>query len=150
MSTIADIAPRLEARTTAFVKEHRLPGAAVGVVRGEELAWSAGIGFANLERLRTPKVSTLYRIASITKTFTGTAVMQLRDEGRLHLDDAAVTYLPELRAAASPFGPIETVTIRRMLSHESGMMSEPPGTDWSQPTLTVVGVVALRRLDPVE
>ena len=37
MSTIADIAPRLEARTTAFVKEHRLPGAAVGVVRGEEL-----------------------------------------------------------------------------------------------------------------
>ena len=131
--TIADIAPRLESRATAFVKEHRLPGAAVGVVRGEELAWSAGIGFANLERLRAPKASTLYRIASITKTFTGTAIMQLRDEGRLHLDDAAMTYLPELHAAASPFGPIETVTIRRMLSHESGMMSEPPGTDWSQP-----------------
>jgi CubicO group peptidase (beta-lactamase class C family) len=49
------------------------------------------------------------------------------------LDDPAVAYLPELRKAVSPFAAIETVTIRRMLSHESGLATEPPGTDWSVP-----------------
>ena len=78
-----------------------------------------------------PEPATLYRIASITKTFTGSAVMQLRDAGRLALDEPAVTYLPELRRAANPFGPIEAVTIRRMLCHESGLAVDPPGTDWS-------------------
>ena len=45
------------------------------------------VGFADVEARRAPDATTLYRIASITKTFTGTAIMQLRDEGRLHLDD---------------------------------------------------------------
>jgi CubicO group peptidase (beta-lactamase class C family) len=76
----------------------------------------------------------MYAVASITKTFTGTAIMQLRDEGRLHLDDPAVAHIPELRAMESPFGPVETVTLRRMLSHESGLMGEPNGTDWTLPT----------------
>jgi CubicO group peptidase (beta-lactamase class C family) len=70
---------------------------------------------------------------SVAKPFTATAIMQLRDEGRVHLDDPAVAYLPELRGAESAFGAIETVTLRRMLSHESGLMGDPPGTDWSAP-----------------
>ena len=133
-SPVAKIADDLEAKAARYVKERRLPGAAVGVVHGDDLVWSAGIGFADVASQRAPDTSTLYRIASITKTFTGTAIMQLRDEGRLHLDDPVVEYVPELRAAASPFGRIETVTIRRMLSHESGLTSEPPGTDWSTPS----------------
>ncbi len=133
ISPIAKITDELEAKAAAFVKEHRLPGAAVGVVHGDDLVWSAGVGFADIASLRSPDASTLYRVASITKTFTGTAIMQLRDEGRLHLDDPLVAYVPELRDAASPFGPIETVTIRRMLSHESGLAGDPPGTDWSTP-----------------
>src|SRR5207244_365199 len=130
---VIEVAPKLEARAASFVKEARLPGAAVGVVHGDDLVWSAGVGFADVAARRPPKNTTLYRIASITKTFTGTAIMQLRDEGLLHLDDPAVAHLPELRDAASPFGAIETVTIRRMLSHESGLTSEPPGTDWAIP-----------------
>ena len=126
-SPVAKITDELEAKAAAFVKEHRLPGAAVGVVHGDDLVWSAGVGFADVASRRPPDTSTLYRIASITKTFTGTAIMQLRDEGRLHLDDPIVAYVPELRDAASPFGPIETVTIRRMLSHESGLAGDPPG-----------------------
>ena len=94
--------------------------------RGPE-AW--GSPTAPLRRRSDPK--TLYRIASITKTFTATAIMQLRDDGKLALDDPAVSFLPELEAAQSPLGPIESLTIRRMLSHESGLQSEPPGTDWS-------------------
>jgi CubicO group peptidase (beta-lactamase class C family) len=93
--------------------------------------WSGGYGFADLATRRAPDGRTLYRIASITKTFTGTAIMQLRDEGELHLDDPAVAHLPELRDAISPFGAVETVTIRRLLSHESGLMGDPPDTDWT-------------------
>jgi CubicO group peptidase (beta-lactamase class C family) len=128
---VTDAAPELAARAASFVQEHRLPGAAVGVVHRDDLAWSAGTGLAELTDRQLADPATLYRVASITKTFTGTAIMQLRHAGLLQLDDPVVAYLPELRRAASPFGPIETVTIRRMLSHESGLASEPPGTDWA-------------------
>jgi CubicO group peptidase (beta-lactamase class C family) len=133
-SPVTGVAQRLEGTTSEFVRTHRLPGAAVGVVHGDELVWSAGVGFADIESGRAPDAQTLYRVASITKTFTGTAIMQLRDEGRLHLDDPAVVHIPELHGIASPFGPVETVTIRRLLSHESGLMGDPPGTDWTEPS----------------
>lgn len=127
MNSISGVASKLEHAAASFVKDNRLPGAAVGIVRGADLAWWAPIGFANVEERQAPEPSTLYRIASITKTFTGTAIMELRDAGKLRLDDPAVLHIPELRAAQ---GDIEAVTIRRMLSHESGLQSEPPGTDW--------------------
>jgi CubicO group peptidase (beta-lactamase class C family) len=130
-SPAAALAEKYEATAAAFVKEHRLPGAAVGVVHDGELAWAGGVGFADRASKRPSDRKTLYRIASITKTFTATAVMQLRDQGKLALDDPAIVYLPELEAAQSPLGPIEGLTLRRMLSHESGLQSEPPGTDWS-------------------
>jgi len=137
---IEGVTDELEAAAASFVGQKRLPGAAVGVIHNEGLAWFGGIGFADVAERRAPEPTTLSRIASITKTFTGTAIMQLRDGGRLHLDDPAVGYLPELRGAASPFGPIETLTIRRMLSHESGLQGDPPGTDWA--ALRYEGVAA--------
>jgi len=130
---VAAGAAELEARLSGFVRQNRLPGAAAGVVHGDELAWMAGAGFADTGAQRPSRPETLYRIASITKTFTGTAIMQLRDAGQLGLDDPAVDYLPGLRGAVSPFTTTEAVTIRRMLSHESGLATEPPGTDWSVP-----------------
>jgi CubicO group peptidase (beta-lactamase class C family) len=134
-SVIASAA-RLEELTAGFLREHRphgLAGVAAGVVRDGELAWSAGCGLADVAAGRAPDETTLLRIASITKTFTGTAIMQLAAGGGLHPDDPAVRHLPELRAIASPFGPAETLTIRRLLSHESGLQGEPPGTDWAVP-----------------
>ena len=130
-SPVAELAAKYEATAASFVKENRLPGAAVGVVHDGELAWAGGVGFADRASRRPSDPRTLYRIASITKTVTATAVMQLRDEGSLALDDPAVVHLPELESAKSPLGPIESLTIRRMLSHESGLQSEPPGTNWS-------------------
>jgi CubicO group peptidase (beta-lactamase class C family) len=129
-AAVADVTGKLEERVAAFVKEHRLPGAAAGIVVEDELAWSFGYGYADVETKRPHDAQTVFRIASITKTFTATAVLQLRDESKLHLDDPAVRFLPELAAASSAFGPIETVTLRRMLSHESGLMGDPPGARW--------------------
>jgi CubicO group peptidase (beta-lactamase class C family) len=123
MDPISSVATRLEARSATYVKENRLPGASVGVVHGDRLAWSAGIGFADVASRRHPEATTLYRVASITKTFTGTAIVRLRDEGKLELDDPIGKHIPEVAH-------LEGVTIRRLLSHESGLQSEPPGTDW--------------------
>src|SRR5215470_12736977 len=127
--SVADGAAEFETKLATFVRENRLYGASAGVVHGDELAWSGGAGFADIAASRPAGQDVLYRIASITKTFTGTAVMQLRDAGLLDLDDPVVKWIPELSDSASPAG-IGAVTIRRLLSHESGLVSEPPGTDF--------------------
>ena len=64
--------------------------------------------------------STAYNWASITKTFTAIAILQLRDRGLLSLDDPAVKYVPELAQAHDAFGPIEGITVRMLLSHSAG------------------------------
>jgi CubicO group peptidase (beta-lactamase class C family) len=126
---VASGAAEFEAKLASFVKQNRLYGATAAVVHEGELAWSGGIGLADAGSARAAAPDTLYRIASITKTFTGTAIMRLRDAGKLDLDDPAVQWLPELAGSGSP-QTIGRVTIRRLLSHESGLTSEPPGTDF--------------------
>ena len=102
MGPTEDVASKLEAKTASFVKEHRLPGAAVG----DRARGRAGV--VRRHRVRRHRRAPGSRrhdplpVASITKTFTGTAIMQLRDEGLLHLDDPAVVHLPELRGAVEP------------------------------------------------
>ena len=96
-SPVAEVRTTLEAKAASFVKENRLPGAAVGIVHEDKLVWSKGIGFADVKKKRRADPKTLYRIASITKTFTATAVMQLRDEGKLALDDPLVDVPPRAR-----------------------------------------------------
>jgi CubicO group peptidase (beta-lactamase class C family) len=138
---VAGGADQFEAKLGSFVRENRLYGAAAGVVHGDELAWSGGAGFADLAAGRPSGPDVLYRIASITKTFTGTAILQLRDAGKLDLDDPVVTWIPELADSGSP-ATIGNVTIRRLLSHESGLVSEPPGTDFMGEPLRYQGVAA--------
>jgi CubicO group peptidase (beta-lactamase class C family) len=132
-SAVAGGSAEFEAAVAKFVRDSRVYGAAAGVVYSGELAWSGGVGLADAASGRPAGPDTLYRIASITKTFTGTAIMQLRDAGTLDLDDPVVQWLPELSGSGSP-KTIGRVTIRRLLSHESGLTSEPPGTDWAHLT----------------
>jgi D-alanyl-D-alanine carboxypeptidase len=136
-----------QTKVASFVREHRLCGAAAGVVHGGRLVWSGGAGFADAAGDRAAGPDVLYRIASITKTFTGTAVMQLRDAGLLDLDDPVVKWIPELSDSARPAG-MGAVTIRRLLSHESGLVSEPPGTDFLADEPRYEGVAA-RNLERV-
>jgi CubicO group peptidase (beta-lactamase class C family) len=130
-ASLTAVQTQLEHAVASFVRERRLPGATAGVVLGDELAWSLPYGFIELEAGIEADERTLYRVASVTKTFTGAAVVLLRDEGRLHLDDPLVDHLPEFSAARNPSGPIEEVTIRRLLTHESGLPVESPLFDWA-------------------
>jgi CubicO group peptidase (beta-lactamase class C family) len=63
---------------------------------------------------------TTYHWASVTKTFTGIAIMQLRDRGLLSLDDPLVKYIPELKMVHDPYGPVSDITIRQAMSHTNG------------------------------
>jgi CubicO group peptidase (beta-lactamase class C family) len=101
----------------------RVPGLAAGVIRHGELIWSDGIGSVDLSQPdRAPGPDDQFLIASNTKTFTAVMIMQLRDEGRLSLDDTLDRFLPETTH--------QGVTIRQMLSHSSGMQREPVGDIW--------------------
>jgi CubicO group peptidase (beta-lactamase class C family) len=144
---VAGGAEQFEAKLGSFVRENRLYGAAAGIVHGGELVWSGGVGFADHAGGRAAGPDVLYRIASITKTFTGTAILQLRDAGKLDLDDPVVKWVPELADSASP-DTIGGVTIRRLLSHESGLVSEPPGADFMALPPSYQGVAA-RNLERV-
>jgi CubicO group peptidase (beta-lactamase class C family) len=133
---------RLEAITASFVSEHRLPGAAVGIVRDGGLAWSHGYGYADRDRGSVPDPQTLYRVASITKTFTASSILQLRDAGRLRLDDPLVAHVPEAAAITNPFGPVEDITLRRLLLHTSGLQGEHPIDDpRSEPFGSIADVI---------
>ena len=77
--------------------------------------------------------ATLYRVASITKTFTGTAIMQLREAGRLDLDDAVANYVPEVRQAAPRRRGSSRSPCAACWPMPPGWRAQPPGTDWTVP-----------------
>ncbi|MBI4626374.1 MAG: beta-lactamase family protein [Verrucomicrobia bacterium] len=70
------------------------PGLSIGIVHDQELVWARGFGFADRERKIPATPQTLYRMASNTKMFTATAILQLRDVGKLRLDDPVSQHLP--------------------------------------------------------
>lgn len=105
-----------------------LPGVAVGVVSDQQLVWSKGFGYADIKAKRPMTAETRFRMASNSKLFTAVAIMQLREEGKLRLDDPVAQYLPWFKAkpAGDDDGPI---TIEQLLSHSAGLQREA-GDHW--------------------
>lgn len=122
--------PRIRELIAEAMRRHGIPGAAAGVVMAQRLEWSEGFGLADLDLNRPVDGQTLFRIASITKTFTGAAIMQLRDAGKLSLDDPVAAHIPEFGHARARRGNLDQVTIRRLLTHHSGLVSEAPFRYW--------------------
>jgi D-alanyl-D-alanine carboxypeptidase len=106
-----------------------LPGVVVGVVSDQELVWGAGFGFADVDAKLKMTPATKFRMASHSKLFTAIAIMQLREEGKLRLDDPVAKYLTWFKAkpAGDDDGPI---TIEQLLSHSSGLQREA-GDHWT-------------------
>jgi len=99
----------------------RQPSLSACVFRDGVPVWTHAVGIADVDTAADASPDSQYRIGSITKTFTAVLVMQLRDAGALSLDDPLTKHIPE-----SPHAP----TIRRLLSHTSGIQREPPGEIW--------------------
>src|SRR5262245_26819371 len=92
-----------------------IAGLTVGLARGGREVFAKGYGMADLENEVPATANTVYKIASVTKSFTGAAILQLRDEGKLTLDDPIGRFLPELPAAWRP------VTVKQSLTHTGGL-----------------------------
>src|SRR5947207_3566490 len=124
---------RLQELVASKRDTYGVPGIAAGVVLGDELAWFAGEGWADLETRTAPTERSLSRVASVTKTFTATAVLQLKDRGLLSLDDPLERHLPEFGQVQERGGHRAAVTVRRLLTHRSGLITESPPTSWEAP-----------------
>lgn len=119
-------------------------GGSFAIVRDTKVIIEGQYGSANLEKYQKVDADTIFHWASNTKTFTGIAIMQLRDKGRLKLSDPATKYLPELRKIHNSFGSMDDITIEHLLTHSGGFRGgtwpwrnnkpwEPfEPTEWSQ------------------
>lgn len=102
------------------LKDVGIVGSSFMFVKDNKVIAKKFYGTANLEKNQAVDEDTIYHWASITKTLTGIAIMQLRDKGLLKLDDSVVKYLPELRAVHNSYGEMSEITIRQLMSHTAG------------------------------
>ena len=123
------LADSLTAVTRHFVDSLQVPGLAVGVWRGESLVFATGLGVTSLTGGAPVTERTLFHMASVTKPFVATAIMQLVEQGRVGLDQPVTAYLPYFRMKDKR---ARTITIRQLLGHLAGM---PDVTDyrWNHP-----------------
>jgi CubicO group peptidase (beta-lactamase class C family) len=105
----------MEKTISTFMTQKHAPSVSVAVVKDGKLAWTAAFGFSDLENFVPAKTSTMYRLASISKPITATAVMQLVQSGKIDLDAPARKYCP-----AYPEKP-QVVTTRELLGHLAGV-----------------------------
>ena len=124
--------PEMEKQFAAYFEKQKLPGMAVGIVVGEELVYSKGFGFRDVGAKAPVDADTVFRIASMTKSITGLAVLKLRDEGKLSLDDPAAKYVPELAGIHYPTHDSAPITVRQLLTHSAGL---PEDNAWGDPRL---------------
>ena len=111
-----------------FVEDDVAPGVAYGVTHGGKLIHSGGYGITR-NGGTLPHSQSIFRIASMTKSFTAAAVLLLRDEGQLDLDEPITTYLPEMSAVALPSSDSPALTLRLMLTMSPGFPTDDPWAD---------------------
>jgi CubicO group peptidase (beta-lactamase class C family) len=119
-SSVADPWSRVADLYHQRTEQAGIVGSGLMFVKDGEVAAKAFHGYQDLETKRPVDEDTIFHWASITKTFTGVAIMQLRDRGQLSLDDPAIKYVPELREVHNPYGEMSQVTIRHLMTHSAG------------------------------
>jgi CubicO group peptidase (beta-lactamase class C family) len=105
-------------RVRDIAKRYDLPGVGVAVAHRGRAVWSAGVGVADMRTGRLVRADSVFRLASITKLFTATAVLILADEGRLSVDDPVRKHVGEF--------PDRRITVRHLLAHGGGLQRETP------------------------
>jgi CubicO group peptidase (beta-lactamase class C family) len=121
--------PEIDRAVAAFMERTHVPGAAWGIVIDGELAHLGVAGFRELPSKSPVTRDSVFRIASMTKSFTAMAVMKLRDEGKLSLDDLAEKHVPELKALRYPTSDSPRITVRDLMSHAAGFPEDNPWGD---------------------
>jgi CubicO group peptidase (beta-lactamase class C family) len=121
--------PVVEKIYKEYAVQHHFPGMAFGVVADGRLAYSGGVGYSQIERAVPVSSRTDFRVASMTKSFISVAILQLRDAGKIRLDDPASRYMPELAGQKGPSSDAPAITIRNLLTHSAGFPEDNPWGD---------------------
>ena len=121
----------MDAWIQAQMKEIELPGLVIGVVHDQEVVWSKAYGHADLERGTPMRTDSIFRIASHSKLFTSIAVLQLRDAGKLRLDDPITDHLPWFDMQ-NPYPEAEPIRISHLLTHSAGLPRESNHPSWTE------------------
>ena len=121
--------PEIDQLFRDYASGANIPGAAWGIVIDGELAHTGVMGYRDVPAKAPVTPDTVFRIASMTKSFTAMAILKLRDEGRLSLDDPAEQYVPEMKALVYPTSDSPRITIRHLLSHAEGFPEDNPWGD---------------------
>ncbi len=122
-------------------RELGAPGLSVAVAIDDRLAWSAGFGLADIENEVPARGDTVYRIASISKTFGATSVLQLVDRGKVGIDDPIDKYVPSFH---------HRVSLRQIMTHTSGIRHYKPGEGESMVRYrSLADAIAIFKDDPL-
>ena len=112
-----------------FATREHVPGAAWGIIVDGKLVHVGTTGVRDISNRDPVDTGTVFRIASMTKSFTALAILRLRDEGKLSLDDPAEQFVPELAGLRYPTTDSPKITIRHLLSHAEGFPEDNPWGD---------------------
>lgn len=121
--------PRIDSLVRRFAEQQRVPGWAYGLVIDGRLEHVVAGGLRNVEQRAATDTATVFRIASMSKSFAAVAILQLRDAGKLSLDDPAERYVPELRGLRYASGDAPKISIRHLLTHSAGFPEDNPWGD---------------------
>lgn len=120
---------QLEPVIQQVMRQTGMPGFAIAIVENQQIVYSAGFGVRNLGGKEPVSVRSLFHMASITKPFVATSIIQLWEQGKIDLDSPVVKYLPYFRLADERY---KRITVRQMLSHISGM-PDVQNYEWDKP-----------------
>ena len=107
----------------AYVDSDKVVGASAIVMKAGKETGRYDVGFADRSANVRVDSQTIFHWGSITKSLTAISIMQLRDRGKLSLDDKIVKWVPELRTLHDPYGMMDSITLRMLLSHTAGFQN---------------------------
>ena len=131
-ASVEQLAPEIDALFAKFQADAHVPGLVYGVVKDGKLAYVKAIGVQDLTEKRPVTPDTLFRIASMTKAFTALAILKLRDEEKLSLDDLAEKHIPEMKGWKYPTSDSPRIRVRDLLQHVGGFVTDDPWGDRQQ------------------
>src|ERR1051325_3544823 len=112
-----------------YMERQQPRGAVLGVIVDGELVWVKAAGVREKTNNAPVTPETVFRIASMTKSFTAMSILKLRDDGKLSLDDPVSKYVPELANLSYPTSDSPVLTIRHLLTHSEGFPEDNPWGD---------------------
>lgn len=112
-----------------YAEKNHFPSIAYGLVIGDQLVYSGASGLSNVDAKTTASTKSLYRIASMTKSFTAMAILKLRDEGKLNLSDPVSKYVPAFAGAGSLTADAPAITVFNLMTMSAGFPEDNPWGD---------------------